>query len=86
MQKITTHLWFDREAKEATAFYTTLFPNSKINHVGEIKDTPSGDCDTVSFQLAGQDFAAISAGPIFKLNPSISLSQKESFERKNNFY
>lgn len=73
MQKIIPHLWFDREAKEATAFYATLFADSKIKNVTTIHDTPSGDADTVSFTLAGTDFMAISAGPYFKLNPSISL-------------
>ncbi len=73
MQKITTHLWFDKEAKDATAFYATLFPNSKVKSVNTITGTPSGDADIVSFMLAGQDFMAISAGPYFKINPSISL-------------
>jgi predicted 3-demethylubiquinone-9 3-methyltransferase (glyoxalase superfamily) len=73
MQKITPHFWFDKEAKEATAFYTTLFPDSKVNKITTITNTPSGDCDIVTFQLAGQNFMAISAGPYFKLNPSISL-------------
>lgn len=73
MKKITPHLWFDKEAKEASAFYATLFPSSKVLNVRTITGTPSGDCDIVSFQLAGQDFMAISAGPYFKLNPSISL-------------
>ena len=73
MQKITTHLWFDKEAKEATAFYAALFENSKINSIKTITGTPSGDCDIVSFTLAGQDFMAISAGPYFKMNPAVSL-------------
>ena len=73
MQKITPHLWFDKEAKEATAFYTSLFPNSQVNNVTTITDTPSGDCDIVTFTLSGQEFMAISAGPYFKLNSSISL-------------
>lgn len=73
MQKIVPHLWFDTEAKEATEFYTTLFPDSKIKNVTTIKDTPSGDCDMVNFTLAGTNFMAISAGPYFKLNPAISL-------------
>ncbi|MCX7803333.1 MAG: VOC family protein, partial [Meiothermus ruber] len=38
-----------------------------------IRDRPSGDCDLVSFELAGQPFMAISAGPFFKLNPSTSF-------------
>lgn len=73
MQKITPHLWFDKEAREAAAFYTTLFQNSKVKHVTTITGTPSGDCDIVTFKLASLDFMAISAGPYFKLNPSISL-------------
>lgn len=73
MQKITPHLWFDKEAKEATAFYATLFPDSKVNSVQTLTGTPSGDNDIVSFTLSGKDFMAISAGPYFKFNPAISL-------------
>ena len=73
MQKITTFLWFDKEAKEATAFYASLFENSKVRNITTITGTPSGDCDIVRFSLAGQEFMAISAGPYFKLNPSISF-------------
>lgn len=73
MQKITTHLWFDKEAKEASEFYVSLFENSKIKNISTIKDTPSGDCDIVSFDLADSSFMSISAGPYFKFNPSISL-------------
>ncbi|MBI2037446.1 MAG: VOC family protein [Candidatus Magasanikbacteria bacterium] len=73
MQKIIPHLWYDKEAKEAAEFYTSLFPDSKITNVKTIRDTPSGDCDIVSFKLWGYSFIAISAGPFFKFNPSISL-------------
>lgn len=73
VKKIIPHLWFDKEAKEAAELYTSLIPGSKVNHVSTIHDTPSGDCDIVAFDLAGQPFMAISAGPHFKLNPSISF-------------
>lgn len=73
MQKIIPHLWFDKEAKEAAAFYTSLFPDSEITNSTTIYDTPSGDCDIVSFKLSGYSFMAISAGPLFKINPSISF-------------
>lgn len=73
MQKIRPHLWFDEEAREATAFYVSLFPNSKVENITTLTNTPSGDCDVVSFKLSGQDFMAMSAGPYFKFNPSISL-------------
>lgn len=72
-KRITPHLWFDTEAKEAAEFYVSLFDNSKITHVSQVKGTPSGDTDIVSFELDGQSFMAISAGPVFKFNPSISF-------------
>jgi predicted 3-demethylubiquinone-9 3-methyltransferase (glyoxalase superfamily) len=73
MQKITPHLWFDKEAREAAEFYTSLFPDSSVTHITTLHDTPSGDTDIVSFELAGQAFMAISAGPLFKFNPSVSF-------------
>jgi len=76
MQKITPHLWFDKEAKEAAEFYTSLLPDSKVTNITTLHDTPSGDCDVVSFELAGQPFMAISAGPLFKFNPSVSFHVK----------
>jgi predicted 3-demethylubiquinone-9 3-methyltransferase (glyoxalase superfamily) len=76
MQRITSHLWFDKEAIEAAEFYTRVFDNSKINFTTKIYDTPSGDCDIVGFQIMGYNFMAISAGPLFKINPSISFHAK----------
>lgn len=73
MQKIVPHLWFDKEAKEATAFYVSIFPNSKITHESVLTGTPSGDCDVIAFELMGMEFQCISAGPYFKLNPAISF-------------
>jgi predicted 3-demethylubiquinone-9 3-methyltransferase (glyoxalase superfamily) len=72
-QKIVPHLWFDNQAREAAEFYTSLFPNSKITNVTTLHSTPSGDADIVSFQLLGYELMAISAGPLFKFNPSISF-------------
>lgn len=74
MQKIAPHLWFDKEAKEAAEFYVSVFSDdSKVKNVTTLHNTPSGDVDTVSFKLWGYDFMAISAGPLFKINPSISF-------------
>ncbi|MFY3790145.1 VOC family protein [Ureibacillus sp. MALMAid1270] len=69
-QKIVPHLWFDKEAKEAAEFYISLFPNSKITNEITLHDTPSGDAGIVAFELWGQEFMSISAGPYFKFNPS----------------
>lgn len=73
MQKIVPHLWYDKEAKEAALFYISLFEKSKLLNETVIENTPSGDSELVSFELAGLEFMAISAGPYFKFNPSISL-------------
>src|SRR5437773_8244865 len=76
MHKITPHLWFNKEAREAAEFYTSLIPGSTIRNITTLHGTPSGDCDVVSFELSGQPFMAISAGPLFKFNPSISFHIK----------
>lgn len=76
MPTIIPHLWFDKEAKEAAEFYTSLLPDSKVTNIITLHDTPSGDCDLVSFVLANQPFMAISAGPLFKFNPSVSFHVK----------
>ncbi len=90
MQKIIPHLWFDTEAKDAVALYTSLFPSSEITHQSVIHNvpSPSGDSDILSFTLNGQPFMAINAGPIFKPNPSVSFMvnfdpSKDPEARKN---
>ncbi|MED1467000.1 VOC family protein [Bacillus salipaludis] len=84
IQKIVPHLWYDREAKEAAEFYASIFPDSKITNVTTIHGTPSGDSDIVSFELWGQKFMAISAGPYFKINPSVSLMVNFDPSREKN--
>jgi predicted 3-demethylubiquinone-9 3-methyltransferase (glyoxalase superfamily) len=71
--RIIPCLWFDKEAREAAAFYTSVFPDSRIASMTTLHDTPSGDTDLVTFDLAGHRFMAMSAGPLFKINPSISF-------------
>jgi predicted 3-demethylubiquinone-9 3-methyltransferase (glyoxalase superfamily) len=73
MQKITIHLWFDKEAKEAAEFYTPIFKPSEIKNITTLHNTPSGSVDMVTIDLLGQEFTLISAGPLFKLNPSVSF-------------
>lgn len=71
--RIVPHLWFDKEAREAADFYCSVFPDSRIANVTTLRGTPSGDTDVVSFVLDGQPFMAISAGPLFTFNESISF-------------
>lgn len=72
-QKIIPHLWFDHEAKEAVQFYTTIFPDSEIISSSVLHDTPSGDPESITFTLSGFTMMALSAGPYFQINPSISF-------------
>lgn len=73
MKKITPHLWFDKEAVVAAEFYVSVFPGSKFINSTTLHDTPSGDTQVVSFELSGQPFMAISAGPLFKFNEAVSF-------------
>ncbi len=76
-QKIVPHLWFDKEAKEAAEFYCSVFPDSKVTNITTLHNTPSGDVDTVSFELWGQEFMSISAGPLFKFNQPICVFHRK---------
>jgi predicted 3-demethylubiquinone-9 3-methyltransferase (glyoxalase superfamily) len=73
-QKITTHLWFDKEAREAAEFYVSTFGgDSKIKNTTVLENTPSGNVDIVDIDILGNSFTLLSAGPLFKFNPSISF-------------
>jgi predicted 3-demethylubiquinone-9 3-methyltransferase (glyoxalase superfamily) len=76
MQKITTFLWFDHQAEEAANFYVSVFDDARIVKVSRYPEglpAPAGSVMTVEFQLAGQTFVAMNAGPHFKFTEAISL-------------
>ena len=76
MQKITPFLWFDGKAEEAINFYTAIFKNSKvvsINLWGEGTPFPKEQVMSGTFELDGQQFYAIDAGPQFKFTEAISF-------------
>jgi predicted 3-demethylubiquinone-9 3-methyltransferase (glyoxalase superfamily) len=73
MEKITPHLWFDVEAKEAGAFYASVVPGSRVKNTATIHATPSGSVDIVVVDLGGQEMTLISAGDLFKFTPAISF-------------
>jgi predicted 3-demethylubiquinone-9 3-methyltransferase (glyoxalase superfamily) len=76
--KITPCLWFDGKAEEAAKFYTSLFPNSRIDKINRSPaDTPSGRAGTVltvDFTIAGEPFIGLNGGPDFKFNEAVSFS------------
>jgi predicted 3-demethylubiquinone-9 3-methyltransferase (glyoxalase superfamily) len=77
---ITPCLWFDSQAEEAAAFYTAIFPNSRILKVGrygeagrEIHKRQPGSVMVVEFALDGQTFTALNGGPLFKFSEAVSF-------------
>lgn len=62
--KIYPCLWFDNQSNAAAEFYCTVFPDSKIKSVNPM---------VVIFELFGKKFMALNGGPMFKINPSISM-------------
>ncbi len=83
-QKITPNLWFNGNAAEAVDFYLSVFPDSKKistsyypNSVEEgladFQKDMAGKELTVDFELFGQRFTAINAGPEFTFNESVSF-------------
>jgi predicted 3-demethylubiquinone-9 3-methyltransferase (glyoxalase superfamily) len=82
LQKITPNLWFDGNAKEAVDFYVSVFPDSKIVSTSyypeegllDFQKNLAGKELTIDFDLNGNRFVAINAGPEFKFNESVSFS------------
>jgi predicted 3-demethylubiquinone-9 3-methyltransferase (glyoxalase superfamily) len=78
--KIAPCLWFDDQAAEAAAFYTSIFPDSRIvrtthyTEAGyEIHHRPAGSVMTIAFEIAGQPFTALNGGPLFEFSEAISF-------------
>ena len=77
MQKITPFLWYAKEAEEAAKFYTSIFPNSRVVRVtampSESPSGPPGSVKIVEFVLFGQNFTAMTAGPLDPFNHAVSF-------------
>ncbi|WP_276356957.1 VOC family protein [Cohnella caldifontis] len=74
--KITPFLWFNDNAEEAIDFYRSVFKNAKTYNVtryGEGAPFPKGTLMSATFELEGQRFMALNAGPHFKFNEAVSF-------------
>jgi predicted 3-demethylubiquinone-9 3-methyltransferase (glyoxalase superfamily) len=69
MRKVTPFLWFDNQAEEAMNHYLSIFKNSRTLSVSRA----NGKVMSVSFELDGQEFMALNAGPSFKFTEAISF-------------
>ncbi len=86
MPKLTTFLWFDKEAAEAAKFYASVFKNSKITDSRKLENTPSGTVEIVSMEILGQPFQLMSAGPLFKFNESVSFVVNCDTQKEIDYY
>lgn len=85
MQKITPCLWFNGKVEEALDFYTSIFDSARVKDVSyycEGAPMPAGSIMTATFDLEGQEFMILNAGPHFTFNEAISfvvhcIDQKE---------
>ena len=69
MPTITPFLWFDTQAEEAMNFYASVYPQSKVLSVNRAQ----GQVMSVEFELQGQKFMALNAGPVYKFNEAVSF-------------
>ena len=78
-QKITTNLWFNKQAEEAVNFYLSVFKNSRTGRStyyskdGEMHGMPEGTLMTLEFELDGHPFVALNGGPYFKFTEAVSF-------------
>lgn len=83
-QKITPNLWFDGNAKEAVDYYVSVFPDSKVvdtqyypgseaEGLADFQKELAGQPLAIEFELNGQRFVAINAGPEFHFTEAVSF-------------
>jgi predicted 3-demethylubiquinone-9 3-methyltransferase (glyoxalase superfamily) len=86
MAKITPFLWFDKNLKEITDFYVSVFPEAKVRSNGTLSDTPSGEVEMATMEIFGQELSMMTAGPLFKFNEAISFVVKCENQEEIDYY
>jgi predicted 3-demethylubiquinone-9 3-methyltransferase (glyoxalase superfamily) len=78
MPKISTCLWFGKDAEAAVRFYVSLVPGSSLDHIQRSPaDWPGGKAGEVillSFTLGGQSFQALNGGSPAEYGTAASIS------------
>lgn len=77
MARLSTCLWFDKQAEEAANFYVSLLPDSSIDRVNrspaDYPNGKAGDVLVVEFTLDGRPFMALNGGPNFTFDEAVSM-------------
>jgi predicted 3-demethylubiquinone-9 3-methyltransferase (glyoxalase superfamily) len=78
MSRISTCLWFGRDAEAAVGFYVSVVPESHIDRVQRAPDAwpggAAGDVILISFSLGGQSFQALNGGTPADYGTAASIS------------
>jgi len=78
MSKVSTCLWFGKDAEAAARFYVSLVPNSSLNHIqrspGNWPGGETGDVIMVTFTLGGQSFQGLNGGAPASYGTAASIS------------
>jgi len=69
MLTVTPFLWFDTQAEDAMNYYASIFPRAKVLRV----QRANGHVMSVEYELEGQRFMALNAGPQFTFNEAVSF-------------
>lgn len=86
MASLMPYLWFDKNLKEITAFYKSVFPDAVIEPQGELSDTPSGEVEMATMTILGQKLGMMTAGPVFKFTEAISLMIEVDTQEEIDYY
>jgi predicted 3-demethylubiquinone-9 3-methyltransferase (glyoxalase superfamily) len=70
MAKVVPHLWFQNQAEEAMAFYTSVFKDSKPISRDVM---PDPELSVVRFELAGQPVVALNANSPARYSEAFSF-------------
>jgi predicted 3-demethylubiquinone-9 3-methyltransferase (glyoxalase superfamily) len=91
--RISPCLWFADDAEDAAHFYIGIFKNSRITAITrygtagfEMHHRPAGSVMTVAFDLDGQSFTALNAGPLFTFNEAISFQVSCATQDEIDYY
>ena len=80
MSKVSTCLWFGKDAEAAVRFYVSLVPNSSLTHIQRSPANwpggEAGDVIMVTFTLGGQSFQALNGGAPSSYGTAASISVK----------
>jgi predicted 3-demethylubiquinone-9 3-methyltransferase (glyoxalase superfamily) len=78
MSKVSTCLWFGKDAETAIRFYVSLVPGSSLQHVlrspGDWPGGKAGEVILVNFTLGGQSFQALNGGASANYGTAASIS------------